>query len=231
LTNAQDTGKAHSYGSDTNDIERHSTAGSVIARDWVVRDGARICDPPMTWSVDSWIDPPSGNTTYGFQNTPAPGYDFNIYDPSMGMGSIQGLANAPEFGQSLIPSYDPWDFQVNSTFSVPEFASSFAFNENHQVGTFMPVQPVDIGFQPLPVTGLLPDPVLYTQAHICAFCNRSFKRPSDLVRHGNTVHLNMKGHLCPIAGCSKSGGRGYSRADKVTEHLWRKHGDLGYTKA
>lgn len=62
-------------------------------------------------------------------------------------------------------------------------------------------------------------------------CNKRFKRPSDLLRHRNAVHFNIQGHLCPIAGCPKARGNGYSRADKVTEHLWKKHADLGYTKA
>ena len=63
----------------------------------------------------------------------------------------------------------------------------------------------------------------------CSFCMSSFTRDADRVRHENTTHLGQI-HLCPIAGCVKSRGRGYSRADKVTEHLWKKHGDLGYVK-
>ena len=68
----------------------------------------------------------------------------------------------------------------------------------------------------------------------CAYppCTKCFRRNSDRVRHENSVHLNNQGaHLCPIAGCDKSQGDGYSRADKVTEHLWKKHADLGYVKA
>ena len=67
----------------------------------------------------------------------------------------------------------------------------------------------------------------------CAYapCTRRFRRISDRIRHESSVHLNIQGtHLCPIAGCAKSQGAGYSRGDKVTEHLWKKHGDLGYTK-
>jgi hypothetical protein len=62
-------------------------------------------------------------------------------------------------------------------------------------------------------------------------CNRTFKRRSDCIRHNTTVHGANQGlHLCPIAGCVKSQGAGYCRPDKVTEHLWKKHADLGYTK-
>ena len=62
-------------------------------------------------------------------------------------------------------------------------------------------------------------------------CTRSFQRDSDRTRHQNTVHSARQGlHLCPVPGCPKSYGTGYSRTDKVTEHLWKKHGDRGYTK-
>lgn len=64
-----------------------------------------------------------------------------------------------------------------------------------------------------------------------AGCNKRFKRQFELTRHANT-HRGATGiHLCPIFGCSKSYGSGYSRPDKVTEHLWKKHANLGYTKA
>ena len=62
-------------------------------------------------------------------------------------------------------------------------------------------------------------------------CTRTFTRDSDRIRHNNTVHGAIQAvHLCPIAGCPKSQGVGYSRADKVIEHKWKKHANLGYTK-
>ncbi|KAE8448920.1 hypothetical protein EG329_008716 [Mollisiaceae sp. DMI_Dod_QoI] len=68
----------------------------------------------------------------------------------------------------------------------------------------------------------------------CAYppCTKRFNRNYERVRHEDSVHRNNQGaHLCPIAGCDKSQGNGYSRADKVIEHLWKKHADLGYVKA
>lgn len=67
----------------------------------------------------------------------------------------------------------------------------------------------------------------------CTFpdCIKTFGRDSDRIRH-EAKHRRLRGaHLCPIHGCVKSTGKGYSRADKVTEHLWKKHANLGYTKA
>ena len=65
----------------------------------------------------------------------------------------------------------------------------------------------------------------------CPNCTQSFARATDLPRHQNSVHGQAaRAHLCPIAGCRYSQGRGYSRADKVIEHLWKKHGNLGYVR-
>jgi hypothetical protein len=62
-------------------------------------------------------------------------------------------------------------------------------------------------------------------------CSKSFTRDADRIRHENQVHRTQPGlHVCPIIGCPKSLGNGYSRADKVVEHLWKKHGDLGFVK-
>jgi hypothetical protein len=62
-------------------------------------------------------------------------------------------------------------------------------------------------------------------------CTKSFKRDYERTRHQNSVHTARQGlHLCPVPGCHKSYGAGFSRADKVAEHLWKKHANLGYTK-
>ena len=62
-------------------------------------------------------------------------------------------------------------------------------------------------------------------------CDAVFTRDADRIRHERARHGANHGlHLCPIPGCPKAQGRGYSRADKVTEHLWKKHGNLGFVK-
>lgn len=66
----------------------------------------------------------------------------------------------------------------------------------------------------------------------CIFaCGKFFKRDYERVRHEQSVHLYTPGlHLCPIPNCKKSIGKGWKRSDKVTEHLWKAHGDLGYAR-
>lgn len=81
-------------------------------------------------------------------------------------------------------------------------------------------------------------PAIATQAPVliqCTAldCSATFKREPDRLRHEAAVHgINqlLQLYLCPVNGCSKSQGSGYTRKDKLTEHLWKKHGHLGYAK-
>jgi hypothetical protein len=62
-------------------------------------------------------------------------------------------------------------------------------------------------------------------------CAITFKRDSDRIRHEGCVHsLSRRVHLCHVLGCSKSQGAGYTRRDKLVEHLWKKHANLGFVK-
>jgi hypothetical protein len=81
-------------------------------------------------------------------------------------------------------------------------------------------------------------PAIATQAPVpiqCTAlgCSATFKREPDRLRHEAAVHgINqlLQLYLCPVNGCSKSQGGGYTRKDKLTEHLWKKHGNLGHAK-
>ena len=100
----------------------------------------------------------------------------------------------------------------------------------------------NIANNPLPVSSTVPTPTVAQHApsaqgiaqgafHCQHGCNRTFVRPSDLDRHNSSVHgINRGTHLCPINGCTKSQGRGYSRGDKLKEHMWKQHAAQGYTK-
>jgi hypothetical protein len=63
-------------------------------------------------------------------------------------------------------------------------------------------------------------------------CSKTFSRKDCLTRHENgRAHSLVWGlHMCPIAGCRMNRGEGFSRRDKVKEHLYKQHADLGYTK-
>ncbi|KUJ17698.1 uncharacterized protein LY89DRAFT_59801 [Mollisia scopiformis] len=63
-----------------------------------------------------------------------------------------------------------------------------------------------------------------------AGCSVSFKRMADRTRHLQHRHSRTR-CFCPITGCAKSHGTGFSRPDKVTEHLWKAHANLGFTKS
>ncbi|XMA20378.1 hypothetical protein WAI453_013169 [Rhynchosporium graminicola] len=93
---------------------------------------------------------------------------------------------------------------------------------------------IDSPFNSLPVPAISFPAVSSTRHNPCNFpgCYKIFKRASCHTRHENSVNISLPGlHLCPVPGCTKSLGEGYKRADKVTEHLWKKHANLGHTKA
>ncbi|PQE28747.1 C2H2 finger domain protein [Rutstroemia sp. NJR-2017a WRK4] len=64
------------------------------------------------------------------------------------------------------------------------------------------------------------------QRIVCTKCPKTFTRESDLNRHLTSVHKfgPQALHLCDIPGCPKSVAPGYSRRDKVVEHLKKVHG-------
>ncbi|CAG8977382.1 hypothetical protein HYALB_00007012 [Hymenoscyphus albidus] len=64
---------------------------------------------------------------------------------------------------------------------------------------------------------------------ICTHCYMAFSRDADRARHERSVHSPAT-FICPVTTCPKHRGRPYSRQDKLTEHLWKKHANLGYTK-
>lgn len=65
--------------------------------------------------------------------------------------------------------------------------------------------------------------------HRCSVngCNKRFNRNGCRRRHEETHRNTRVLHVCTITGCTAR----YKRADKLTEHMWKKHADLGYVKA
>jgi hypothetical protein len=106
-------------------------------------------------------------------------------------------------------------------------------NGEHTSGSYTPFG----GWSPATQSMQAP-PAIATQAPVsiqCTVlgCSATFKREPDRVRHEAAVHgINqlLQLYLCPVNGCPKSQGSGYTRKDKLTEHLWKKHGNLGYVK-
>ncbi|TVY38972.1 hypothetical protein LOCC1_G006389 [Lachnellula occidentalis] len=118
---------------------------------------------------------------------------------------------------------DAMDFSDTMLADFPVVPSFGSVNDNIAAHPPIPAAPPaapPLAAPPLPITRIP-----------CTFCTHTFVRDSDRIRHENSKHLNIPGaHLCPVPRCSKSHGRGFSRADKLTEHLWKKHAGLGYAK-
>ena len=88
--------------------------------------------------------------------------------------------------------------------------------------------------QPITQTQTVPatSGTLPTRAMPCSipWCTKTFRRKHEQVRHEASVHgINQGVHRCQVIGCP-SHGRGFSRRDKLTEHMWKKHADLGFVK-
>lgn len=67
-----------------------------------------------------------------------------------------------------------------------------------------------------PPTGAAPGQFVCTQLG----CLVTFKRDTDRIRHEAGVHgINRPLYLCQIHGCNKSHGAGYTRKDKLVEHM------------
>ncbi|KAM3080563.1 hypothetical protein ACMFMG_005505 [Clarireedia jacksonii] len=81
----------------------------------------------------------------------------------------------------------------------------------------------DVTTAPAPTAIIEPAP--HQRVH-CRTCPKTFSRASDLRRHITSVHKigPQALHLCTIPGCPKSIAPGYSRRDKVVDHLRKVHG-------
>ena len=54
-------------------------------------------------------------------------------------------------------------------------------------------------------------------------CNKTFGRAGDLERHTKKHQDGPKEHDCPIRDCPRQGTHGFTRKDKLNDHLKAKH--------
>jgi hypothetical protein len=151
---------------------------------------------------------------------------YAVPDALIGTG-LPGVEYPPLSNGSVFPFQEPYplddfmDSHSGSTFFTPPFNDDMNVQYASQEA---------ITHQQM---ALIPPPNL-TAGYACTYpnCFRVFRRDADRLRHATTAHNanNVGVHLCPVVGCVKSQGAGYSRADKVKEHLWKKHANLGYVK-
>jgi hypothetical protein len=188
-----------------------------------------IVDPLLNDHVDSWADGSQANVVYDPFDITLFNDEFGLSDYSMGMvNDLNYLPASTTIGHASMQHINPGSAHLNGAFDAPYLGSNLVYDNHEQLTNAA----IPTALAPVPTRAPAATPRAMHR-HRCNFptCIRRFKRPSDLARHQYTVHFNLQGHLCPIVDCPKATGKGYSRADKVTEHLWRKHGDLGYIKA
>jgi hypothetical protein len=66
--------------------------------------------------------------------------------------------------------------------------------------------------------------------HTCTYqdCSVTFRRKGDRDRHVRVKHLQARRYFCQVIGCPKGFGKGYTRFDKLQEHMKRKHANAGF---
>jgi len=83
--------------------------------------------------------------------------------------------------------------------------------------------PLNIAKKSVPVS-----PLRY--AYTCSPCAKSYTSHRDICRHYSEFHGLGKQYYCPVAGCLRSSVHGFIRPDNLKDHLWKRHGNLGYSK-
>lgn len=61
-------------------------------------------------------------------------------------------------------------------------------------------------------------------------CPFAVGRKSEVERHYRNAHCGRYSYTCDVYGCENNKGRGYSRIDKLREHQWKRHANLGFRK-
>ncbi|KAN0098768.1 hypothetical protein V8E51_014431 [Hyaloscypha variabilis] len=186
--------------------------------------GVNVYENPCVESPAVYC-PSSTNAVYPSQTySDATFADFNVtgsmlWDPNVSSSMFSGPA---------LPA---------QTFSGPELSASALPVQNFSADQYQPAAYQNMHFPAQDLhSSLMPDDTVLPATPPTLQCTQpscleAFSRDADRIRHEAAIHGTNHGlHLCPIIGCVKAQGRGYSRADKVTEHLWKKHADLGYVK-
>ena len=196
---------------------------------------------------------PDSDLNLQVSNVPAIGpHSSDFFSMDVGQASFEMLMPAFDNSQELVfgsgrtfsdPTVHQDLLQSNSVSSLPNASTFDDAGFQHAQGPQGQTQASQDEAQVLPGPTTIPNqpnPVQQLTATVSTFacahgnCNQAFRRKSDLARHRKTVHgMNLVKFFCHIPGCSKGRGHGegYSRDDKLTEHLWKKHGNLGYTKS
>lgn len=164
-------------------------------------------DAPTVFECDN----PSPDSTFDFVNTPM-AFEFGTTGHVLPGGDL--FEQFPIGNPTPVLSYNQ---ATNNIFGFPAIpASTVAPNA------------------PLPVAPSVTVPLGQTRTpngtrFACSFRNNTYKRDKDRKRHEKEKHLANGPHFCQVHGCSNA-THGYARKDKLTEHLWKAHADLGFTK-
>jgi len=150
--------------------------------------------------------------------------DFSSRFPLFPCEGLLGLGQLPTYGYQVIPTMGISSVALNDAGCYFQALpiQGFLQQQASPLGAIIPVVPAP-DFAAPPTQG----PFACTQLN----CFSTFIRDKDRARRESSVHgIGRPLYLCQVPGCIKSIGAGYTRKDKLTEHMWKKHGNLGHVK-
>jgi hypothetical protein len=168
-----------------------------------------------------------GVSSFGGQSVDGGFLAWNVLPPNFNNQEDDGYPFANQ-AMTQMPMYDPVAFHggsdqlfqggMQSHQNIPMYSNGLGFPGAYQ----QPFPGNSLPTNPLPQPGFGSNQIHF-QRQPCPSCFESFTRASDLDRHYQSVHLQIK-HHCFWPGCHNNRGKGYCRLEKLKTHQREKHG-------
>ena len=119
----------------------------------------------------------------------------------------------------------------NSLQNMELYQPSFITSSQSTHDVVMPSISYNIPVAAPPITNLNPVPTETSTTalgtkHICRYCATSFGRSSDLKRHALKHQSGPRPFSCPSDGCPYKGAKGFTRKDKMRDHVKNMHAEI-----
>ena len=145
---------------------------------------------------------------------------------------IQG-AHSFNYDQNALPAMGGYgDKYGNNTFPPGNNARGSVFVTPPQVtnGTVSPANPCLLTATPF-VSPENPDPAEPPATgpklrFTCPVCKKTYARSSDLKRHAAKHRTGPREFSCPATGCPYKGDKGFTRKDKMKDHVKNMHPEI-----
>ena len=156
------------------------------------------------------------SNAHGFYHGNNPLPTLGAYSSNYDSGSLLTMSEyAYNYGTNPIP---PGNNAYGSIFTTPpQVANGVITGSNPGLLTATPyIPPVDPAAAEPPATAP-------GSRQICPVCQKTFGRLSDLKRHAAKHCAGPRKFNCPATGCRYKGDKGFTKKDKMKDHVKNKH--------